>query len=132
MSNFTKANIMLNKNNCYFEKHGACSLDIVGDFSLTFNVVDKANHLLYCPNLLKLMQKTEVGKPISVIECACGHLQVFSGHQRCCIASKTGLPLDAARHKDEVSDMCPVCGGQVTFYKEANCYRLVDADINLQ
>ncbi len=107
--------INLNKNTCYFLKTGKCSLNVVDDFTCSSGKI-ATNDLLYCPKLYKAMKsKKDQMRPVSVALCECGHGEVLSGHQRACIASQRGIPLQIRAADGDVRPACPICGGQITF-----------------
>ena len=108
--------IDLNKNTCYFQKTGKCSLNVVEDFSVSGTLKVNTNDLLYCPKLYKTMcNKKEQMRPITVALCECDHGEVISGHQRACIASQRNLPLPVRASAEAVRPTCSVCGSQMTF-----------------
>ena len=75
-----------------------------------------ANDLLYCPRLYRSMQNKEQEKPVTVMPCECGHAEVVSGHQRACIAARTGQPVAVQVVPDkEDPPFCSLCDGQITF-----------------
>lgn len=112
-----EATITLSKATCYFMKTGKCSLNIIDDHYLPAGKV-AANDLMYCPRLYRAMQSKEQNKPITILPCSCGHAEVVSGHQRACIAARTGLPLTVQAdpdREDEELENCSLCDGQITF-----------------
>lgn len=109
-----EANISLSKSTCYFMRTGKCSLSVVGDFYLSPSARTAANELLYCPRLYRAMRRQERMKPLAVVPCECGHVEVISGHQRACIASQKGLTLSLRPTGDNIRPACQICGGQAS------------------
>ena len=111
-----EATITLSKSTCYFMKTGKCSLHIIGDNYMSPTGKISANDLMYCPRLYRSMAHKPQEKPILIYPCECGHAEVVSGHQRACIAARTGLPLSvqAVPERDEKA-ACSLCDGQITF-----------------
>ena len=111
-----EATITLSRSTCYFMKTGKCSLNLIGDHYVSPAGKIAANDLLYCPRLYRAMQTKEQEKPITILPCECGHAEVVSGHQRACIAARTGQPLmvQAAPDREERTS-CSLCDGQITF-----------------
>ena len=111
-----EATITLSKSTCYFMKTGKCSLHFIGDHFVSPTNKVAANDLLYCPRLYRSMQNKEQEKPITILPCECGHAEVVSGHQRACIAARTGLPVAVQVAPDrEDRPFCSLCDGQITF-----------------
>lgn len=107
--------ISLHKSTCYFLKTGRCSLNVVTDYYVTPALPSSPSDLLYCPRLYRAMQNREKLKPITVVPCACGHVQVTAGQQRACIAARKGLELVMRAESDEMQEACKICGdGQLT------------------
>lgn len=111
-----EATISLSKSTCYFMKTGKCSLSVIGDHFVSPAGKLAANDLLYCPRLYKSMLNKAQEKPIVIHPCGCGHAEVLSGHQRACIAARTGVPLAVQTPPDwEERTACSLCDGQITF-----------------
>ncbi len=111
-----EATISLSKSTCYFMKTGKCSLSVIGDHFVSPAGKLAANDLLYCPRLYKSMQAKSQEKPIVILPCECGHAEVVSGHQRACIAARTGIPLPVQTPTEwEERPSCSLCDGQMTF-----------------
>lgn len=108
--------IKLNKNTCYFQKTGKCSLNVVDDFAISGSTKLSTGDLLYCPKLYKTMcAKKDKMRPITVALCECGHGEVLGGHQRACIASQRNMPITVRAADEEVRPTCSFCGGQMVF-----------------
>ncbi len=111
-----EATISLSKSTCYFMKTGKCSISVIGDHFVSPTGKLAANDLLYCPRLYKSMQAKSQEKPIIILPCECGHAEVVSGHQRACIAARTGIPLPVQTPTEwEERPSCSLCDGQMTF-----------------
>ena len=107
--------ISLSKATCYFLKTGRCSLNVVTDYYITPALPALPGDLLYCPRLYRAMQNREKLKPVTVVPCKCGHVQVTAGQQRACIAARKGLELAMRAEGDEMREACKICGdGQLT------------------
>ena len=108
--------ISLSKSTCYFMKSGKCSLTVIGDHFVSPGGKLAANDLLYCPRLYKTMQAKTQEKPVVILPCGCGHAEVVSGHQRACIAARTGMSVPAQIPAEwEERTACSLCDGQITF-----------------
>lgn len=111
-----EATISLSKSTCYFMKTGKCSLSVIGDHFVSLTGKLAANDLLYCPRLYKSMQAKSQEKPIIILPCECGHAEVVSGHQRACIAARTGIAIPVQTPTEwEERPSCSLCDGQMTF-----------------
>lgn len=111
-----EATISLSKSTCYFMKTGKCSLSVIGDHFVSPTGKLAANDLLYCPRLYKSMQAKSQEKPIIILPCECGHAEVVSGHQRACIAARTGIAIPVQTPTEwEERPSCSLCDGQMTF-----------------
>lgn len=117
--------ISLNKSNCYFMKTGTCSLNIVHDYYVGKALRNAPDDLLYCPRLYRAMRHREREKPVLAVPCTCGHVEAVSAPQRACIASRKGIELVMQDAGKPERDTCAVCGGQITFDKNAGGDRIV-------
>ncbi|MBQ9414420.1 MAG: hypothetical protein IJU16_04765 [Clostridia bacterium] len=110
-----EATVQLTKSNCYYMNHGVCSLSIVEDFFIDPGERLPQNDLFYCPRLYAQMTGKNTLRPVPVVPCDCGHLQIISGHQRACISQRRSLtlPVRVDESRGERA-FCAVCGGQTT------------------
>lgn len=113
-----EATVLLGKNTCYYMKTGRCSLDIVDDLSMSSTVKSAPDDLLFCPRILQALKSRGRDRTVKVISCRCGHAEVIAGHQRACIANRTGLQVNVEVDGEKCFDLCPVCGRQMTFDEE--------------
>lgn len=113
-----EATVLLKKNTCYYMKTGRCSLDLVGDLYMTPAVKSAPDDLLFCPRILNALKTRGRDRTVKVISCRCGHAEVVAGHQRACVANRTGLQVNVEVDGEKCFDLCPVCGRQMTFDEE--------------
>lgn len=112
------ATVIFDKDTCFFMKNGRCSLDIVEDLSLSSAVKIAPNNVLYCPRLLKSLRTQKQAKTVKIVPCRCGHVEVVSSQQLACIASHKGVRVTLVTDGEEIRDLCPICGRQITFDEE--------------
>ena len=124
-----RAVINLSPSTCHFMRTGKCSLKVVSDYFTSTSTRTSAADLLYCPKLYRLMRGRDNRKPVVITPCECGHAEVISGHQRVCIASQTGIELAVKLTRGRHKKNCPVCGGQLTFEKNAGTNQIVGLQI---
>ncbi|MGN0172468.1 MAG: hypothetical protein ACI39E_06765 [Acutalibacteraceae bacterium] len=111
--------VQLTKSNCYYMNSGICSLSLIEDFSFNPSERLAQNDLFYCPRLYKQMLGKEKDRPVSVIPCDCGHVQIINGHQRACIAGRRDLILPVKIDESKAGrEFCSVCGGQTTLHSK--------------
>ena len=113
-----EATVLLKKSACYYMKTGRCSLDIVSDLSMAPSIKSAPDDLLYCPRILHALKTRGRDRTVKVVSCRCGHAEVVAGHQRACVANRTGLQVTVEVDGDKCLDLCQVCGRQMTFDEE--------------
>lgn len=113
-----EATVLLEKTTCYYMKTGRCSLDLVGDLYMTPSVKSAPDDLLFCPRILQMLKSRSRDRTVKVVSCRCGHAEVVAGHQRACVANRTGLQVNVVVDGEKCFDLCPVCGRQMTFDEE--------------
>lgn len=113
-----EATVLLKKSTCYYMKTGRCSLDIVSDLSMLPAVKSAPDDLLFCPRILNALKTRGRDRTVKVVSCRCGHAEVVSGHQRACVAHRTGQQVIVEVDDEKCFDLCPVCGRQMTFDEE--------------
>ena len=113
-----EATVLLQKSTCYYMKTGRCSLDIVCDLSMAPSIKSAPDDLLYCPRILHALKTKGRDRTVKVVSCRCGHAEVVAGHQRACVANRTGVQVTVEVDGDKCFDLCPVCGRQMTFDEE--------------
>ena len=118
--------ISLNKSTCYFLRTGKCSLNIISDYFVASSTRNAPSDLLYCPRLFRAMCNREREKPVTIIPCKCGHVEVTSGQQRACIASQKQIEIAVEiADNSKAQECCTVCGGQLTFEENTGGDRIV-------
>ena len=113
-----EATVLLEKSTCYYMKTGRCSLDLVSDLAMAPSVRSAPDDLLFCPRVLQMLRSRSRDRTVKVISCRCGHAEVVAGHQRACVANRTGLQVTVEVDDETCYDLCPVCGRQMTFDEE--------------
>ena len=113
-----EATVLLKKTTCYYMKTGRCSLDLVGDLSMAPSVKSAPDDLLFCPRIYQSLKARGRDRAVKVVSCRCGHAAVTAGHQRACVANRTGLQVTVEVDGEKCYDLCPVCGRQMTFDEE--------------
>lgn len=118
--------ISLNKSTCYFLRTGKCSLNIISDYYVASSTRAAPSDLLYCPRLFRAMCNRERAKPVTIVPCECGHVEVVSGQQRACIASQKQIEIAVEiANNSNTRECCKVCGGQITFEENSGGDRIV-------
>lgn len=113
-----EATVLFDKDTCFFMRNGRCSLDLVDDVSISSAVKIAPNEALYCPRLLKSLRTQKRAKTVKIVPCRCGHVEVVSSQQLACIASHEGTRVTLVTDGEEMRDLCPICGRQITFDEE--------------
>lgn len=98
-----------NKDFCYKNMHGTCSLDLTEDNAslITTGEYSMKNDVNYCRDIYKSIVNDGQKQIVYINSHKCGHYTFNDGQHRLCIASKKGFKIRTDVY--QANDVCAVC-----------------------